>query len=499
MSASSTPSSGACTRSAAPQCVWRGDWGSSHSLAIVNDGLTSALEAAGRAVERIRQLDEPSPLSVVGIAGQWPPSFEAPSSGPFVLYQPWEFGEIPAGWTEPIRRHVDEVWTASEYSRQAFLAGGIGPDLVHVVPNGVDLERFAPDGARAALPTEKGTVFLFVGGTMYRKGIDILLEAYAAAFTTADDVALVVKGFGSKSYYAGQTAEALFDVFRSRPGAPELVTLDDDLPYEELPAVYRAADVLVQPYRGEGFCLPALEALACGVPVVVTAGGPTDDFVTDACAWRIPATRLPLEADALVAEGLAPAGRGFLLEPHAEALAVALRDAADPSARAVRAAAARPQAERFGWQHAAARARERLAVLAARTPIRFSAPAEVPGRRGTLFLAAADWDAPDTWTGALRAYVQAFSPDDDVTLVLPEGESGDALSLVAAELERAGVDPAAAPDIALADPGPLGPYSLELAADAVIGAHDRPSRSRLVVPPDPEALRALVPIAEEVA
>ncbi|HKI93172.1 MAG TPA: hypothetical protein VJ986_12795, partial [Gaiellaceae bacterium] len=72
-------------------------------------------------------------------------------------------------------------------------------------------------------------------------------------------------------------------------------------------------------------------------------------------------------------------------------------------------------------------------------------------------------------------------------------------SLVVSELERAGIDPAAAPDIALADPGPLGLHSLELTADAVISTNGRSSRSRLVVPPDPKALRALVPIAEEAA
>ena len=47
------------------------------------------------------------------------------------------------------------------------------------------------------------------------------------------------------------------------------------------------------PYRGEGFCLPALEAMACGVPVIVPEGGPTDDFVDESVGWRIPAERKP--------------------------------------------------------------------------------------------------------------------------------------------------------------------------------------------------------------
>ena len=286
--------SSACADSAPPTCVWRGDWGSAHSLAVVNDGVAGALEAAGHAVERIARLDAPSVSPAVGVAGHWPPAFEAPSAGPFVLYQPWEFGRIPAVWLEPIRRLVDEIWTPSEAARRAYVDSGVAPELVHVLPNGVDLDQFSPDGPRAEMPTQKSTVLLFVGGTIYRKGIDVLLTAYGAAFDADDDVALAIKGFGGTSYYAGQTADALFEAFRARPGAPELVVLDRDVPFEAMPAIYRAADAIVQPYRGEGFCLPALEALACGRPVVVTAGGSTEDFVTDACAWRIPATRTPL-------------------------------------------------------------------------------------------------------------------------------------------------------------------------------------------------------------
>jgi glycosyltransferase involved in cell wall biosynthesis len=477
----------ACADSATPPCVWRGDWGSAHSLAVVNDGVAGALEAAGVQVERLGRLDAPSRASAVGIAGHWPPSFEPPSAGPFVLYQPWEFGRVPACWLEPIRRLVDEVWTPSEAARRAYLDSGVAPELVHVLPNGVDLDRFSPDRPAAELPTAKSTVLLFVGGTIHRKGIDVLLDAYAAAFDAGDDVALAIKSFGAGSYYAGQTAEALFDAFRSRPGAPELVVLDQEVPFDAMPSLYRAADAVVQPYRGEGFCLPALEALACGVPVVVTAGGSTEDFVSDDCAWRIPATRTELPAESFAREGLTLAGPGFLLEPDAEALAAALREAADPAIRAPRAAAARRHAERFGWGGAAAVAAERLAVLAGRTPIRDVPTASVPGRRGFLFLAPSE---RESWAPALHAYVEAFSCDDDVTLLFPSSGSHEELELLGGELERSGRDESSAPDIALADPAGLHASSLALAADAVISIGEAPARARRVLPPDPAALRA---------
>ena len=448
-------------------CVWRGDFGSGHSLAVVNDGIVDRLEAGGLTVGRLAPESFPSRLDAVGVAAHWPPSFVAPSLGPFVLYQPWEFGRVPESWVESIRANVDEVWAPSEYVRRAYVDSGVAEQIVHVVPNGVDLERFSPAGPAWPLPTRKGTIFLFVGGTIHRKGIDVLLEAYGRAFGADDDVCLVVKGLGGASFYRGQTAESLFAAFSKRPGHPELVLLDDEVPFDRIPSLYRAADVLVQPYRAEGFCLPALEALACGVPVIVTAGGPTDDFTSEACAWRVPSRRTELGDEAYEGE-LALGPGGFVLEPDVDALAEALRSAADPGEWAPRAAAARPQAERFGWEAATSSARARLESLSGRLPVRMTKPASVPGRRGFLFLVPADWHDPGTWVPALHAYAEAFSADDDVTLVLPAADVGAAMTLVAGELERAGIDTASLGDIALADPGSLGSTALELEADAAI-------------------------------
>jgi glycosyltransferase involved in cell wall biosynthesis len=477
-------------RSRPVACVWRGDWGSSHSLAIVNDGHATALERDAVVVRRTADAPQ-SQLDAVGVAGHWPPRFDAPSGGPYVLYQPWEFGRVPARWVDEIRRGVDEVWTPSEYARAAYVESGVAPELVHVVPNGVDVARFSPDGPALELPTRKGTVFLFVGGTLPRKGIDVLLEGYARAFTAADDVALVLKVMGRGGMYRDFPLEQLLERHRTRPDAPELVLFDDDVPFEELPALYRAADVLVQPYRGEGFCLPALEALACAVPVIVTAGGPTDEFVSDACAWRVDAARTPYPADGFP-EAYRLVEDGFLLDPDPDALAAAFREAADPDERALRAGSARDHARRLSWERAADAAADRIAALAGRRPIRTVAPAVVAGRRRVLFAVAADWSDRETWLPAVRAYADAFDPTSDTTLVLPAADEQETLALVGAELDAAGIDTAGLADIVLADAAGVEAAALELAADAVIHCRGpRPTRAAAIVPPDPTALRAV--------
>jgi len=71
--------------------------------------------------------------------------------------------------------------------------------------------------------------------------------------------------------------------------------------------LYRAADVYAAPYRAEGFNLPVLEAAACGVPVICTSGGPTDDFIDPACSGRIRSTLYqPRLSGERVGDALAP-------------------------------------------------------------------------------------------------------------------------------------------------------------------------------------------------
>lgn len=474
-------------------CVWRGEWGGGQSLAVVNDGICDALERAGGRVVRCTPGTQQSTLPAVGVAEQWPPSFDAPSAGPFVLYQPWEYSAIPVAWLDDIRWRVDEIWVHAESVRRGYVDSGIAPELVHVVPGGVDLDRFRPDGPRASLPTDRSTVLLFVGGTIWRKGIDLLVEAYARAFSKDDDVCLAIKSFGASHQYRGTNADDRLRAIlgETRWELPEIVLLDEHVGVGDMPALYRAASALVQPYRGEGYCLPALEALACGVPVLVTAGGPTDDFVTDECAWRVPSTVVPVKESDLPA-GYDLAGQGTMVECDLDALVAALREAADPAARAAKAAAARPQAERHGWDVAAAAAATRIAALAGRTPIRLVPPADVPARRRLMLVADADWDRPETWAPAVRAYAAAFGPEDDATLVLPAPDEQRAVALVLAELAAAGVDAGRTPDIALADPGPTEHRALELAADAVIATAGRsPERARRVVAAEAAALRDL--------
>ncbi len=88
---------------------------------------------------------------------------------------------------------------------------------------------------------------------------------------------LVVKDVGAAGVYRNGDRDAM-RAYAASGELPRVRLIEDELSDDELAALYRACDVLVHPYRGEGFAMPVLEAMACGLPVIVTGGGPTDEF-----------------------------------------------------------------------------------------------------------------------------------------------------------------------------------------------------------------------------
>ena len=88
-------------------------------------------------------------------------------------------------------RRTGRTWTV------AVAVAGVAAAKVNVLPNGVDVVRFQPKATPLKLKTDKTFKFLFVGGTLWRKGADILIETYLRTFRSSDDVCLVVQDLGA--------------------------------------------------------------------------------------------------------------------------------------------------------------------------------------------------------------------------------------------------------------------------------------------------------------
>ncbi len=171
---------------------------------------------------------------------------------------------------------------------------------------------------------------------------------------------------GGDSFYRGQTGEVSIARHQARPGAPEVEYLPQSLSEEEMAGLYTACDCLVSPYRGEGFALPVAEAMASGLPVVVTGQGAVLDYCDVSRAFLIPSQTRFFE-DCRVGSS-DTVGRPWLAEPDGEALAGILRRIVThpDEARAKGAAACAFIRNNLTWDHSATVVERRLEALRGR-------------------------------------------------------------------------------------------------------------------------------------
>jgi glycosyltransferase involved in cell wall biosynthesis len=244
-----------------------------------------------------------------------------------------------------------EIVAPSEWSRSGFLEAGFDPGRVHVVPHGVEpIDYWHPDPDekrdirdRLKLPGD-AFVFLNIGGMTGNKGIAHLLVAFGRHKSRYPQSLLLLKG--AEFLYSGQMEERVreaqsIDRTATDAALGSVVYLGKDLSLEDLSALYRAADAYVSPYHAEGFNLPVLEAIASGLPVIVTAGGPTDDYCRDEFALRIE-SRLITHPDGVTKH----------LEPSLESLVAHLSRAVDDAEFRSRAVVAGPEwaATHYSWR-----------------------------------------------------------------------------------------------------------------------------------------------------
>ena len=178
------------------------------------------------------------------------------------------------------------IVTPSRWSQQGFVSSGAPVDRVAVVPHGVEpavyraLDADRRTTLRQRLGWDPYFIFLSVGTMKGNKGLMLMLKALAALTDRYPDVRLVLKG-SDALYDSKRLVTEMADTLsegEKQTVLDRIFYLGDALSFSAMAQLYQAADAYVTPYMAEGFNLPALEAAACGLPVVCTRGGPTDDF-----------------------------------------------------------------------------------------------------------------------------------------------------------------------------------------------------------------------------
>jgi phosphatidyl-myo-inositol alpha-mannosyltransferase len=196
-----------------------------------------------------------STSAVMGAPGRVVGTFHAAGEGRSVSYA---LAKVLMG---RVHSRLAALIAVSEPARS--LASRYFPGEYRVIPNGVDLGRFAPGGGRpSGFPPGDGPVVLFVGRNEPRKGMDVLLEAFNALSASVPGCRLVVVGSGFEEGKVRHSVAA---------GLRERVTVVGQIGNEELPAYYSAADVFCAPaLGGESFGVVLIESIASGTPVVAS-------------------------------------------------------------------------------------------------------------------------------------------------------------------------------------------------------------------------------------
>jgi glycosyltransferase involved in cell wall biosynthesis len=171
---------------------------------------------------------------------------------------------------------ADHIITVSRFARETYLDASLAPECVHAVTLGADLDLFTPS-AESRVGGEE-FVFLFSGATSRRKGFDLLLEAFARVRREVPLARLRVVGPRGDAWGLLAGADS-GSVSASGPVCQE------DLAHE-----LRRADCLVLPSRNDSFGMVVAEALACGVPVLVSDKVGAKELVSESrTGWIVPA------------------------------------------------------------------------------------------------------------------------------------------------------------------------------------------------------------------
>jgi glycosyltransferase involved in cell wall biosynthesis len=230
-----------------------------------------------------------------------------------------------------VAQRLHRIITVSESSRRDIVKDhGVDPSAMHVVPVGVDPDLFRPIAGVERIP---GRLITTASADVTMKGLRYLLEA-VAKLRTEREISLVVIG---RPKAGGRSAETI-----ERLGLTDIVQFVSGVSDQRIYELYSESELAIVPSLYEGFSLPAIEAMSCGVPLVSTTGGALPEVVG---------------ADNETA---------FLVPPgDSEALAARIRTALDdPDLRAKVGAQGRQRViDNWSWKHTAMRTLEQYYAL----------------------------------------------------------------------------------------------------------------------------------------
>ena len=209
----------------------------------------------------------------------------------------WETDKIPLDFAKNVEL-VDEIWTGSEYNKQAIINAGVTKPI-YVIPEAIDTELPEQIDEYAELPNEETYKFYSIFEWTERKNPAALLEAYWREFEGCTDVSLTIK-----TYLDNFTPEKKAEIDQYIRQVKKKLALSHYAPVylyrnlmdrHQIYRFHKTFDCFVSTHRGEGWGVPQMEAMLMGNPIISTNCGGIHEYLTDKVnALLLPYKLVPL-------------------------------------------------------------------------------------------------------------------------------------------------------------------------------------------------------------
>jgi len=198
----------------------------------------------------------------------------------------FECDRIHPSWVMKMN-DMDGIITTSKFCRDVFKLCGV-KKKIDVVPIGIDTSIFYPPTKEYKESESSELKFIAVGQYTSRKGFDLLLKAWLEAFKDVQDVSLTLYTFRSNvSEPEFKAIEKDIDTIIKGRSTPKVTLKRPYCHQRGYAEILRQHHVFILPSRGEGFCIPAVEAQACGLLPIVTNGSSLPEVIAPDCGRLI--------------------------------------------------------------------------------------------------------------------------------------------------------------------------------------------------------------------
>ena len=213
----------------------------------------------------------------------------------------WETSDFNGSSWSRYLNQMDEVWVFNRQMVQACQRSHVTKPI-RVIPHAVDTFKFQKSYPKLELPS-KDFLFYFIGESIKRKNLPAFVQAFHTEFDPREPVSIVIKtnvpGMSPSDGYnfiAGKCNEIKHGIkkfWSIDKYKPEMI-ITDNMSEDKMNALHRSCNCLVAPSYGEAWCLPALDAMGHGNPVIVSDNTGFKDYVDNGCGILVKCREVPV-------------------------------------------------------------------------------------------------------------------------------------------------------------------------------------------------------------